>query len=434
MFYEHDISNCFADAIGPGGLDRGIFDGLLTELTPALDTLRTRHADNSLPLLRLPELDDIPALTDIADDWSAKFDDVVVLGAGGSSLGGRTLCALNQDEFGVDPGAPRMHFMENVDPRSFDRLTTMLNLSRTGVLTISKSGGTAETLTQFFLCLERWRSTGIPVSKNFMAISEAGENPLRAVCGALSIRVLDHDPNIGGRYSVLSLVGILPALMAGVDAAALRRGAGSVLKPLLDGVEAKDFPPATGAAIAVGLETANGISQSIFMPYSDRLKAFSTWYRQLWAESLGKQGHGTTPVDALGAVDQHSQLQLYLDGPRDKAFTIAMIDTAGTGGRVDPVLAIHPSLDWLAGRTMGDLLEAEHWATAQTLIKTGLPTRMLRLKKLSEEELGAMMMHFMLETILAAHLLKVDPFDQPAVEHGKVLTRQYLAEMNPDQK
>ena len=158
---------------------------------------------------------------------------------------------------------------------------------------------------------------------------------------------------------------------------------------------------------------------------------FGLWYRQIWAESLGKDGKGTTPIRAMGTVDQHSQLQLYLAGPWDKMFSVLRMDTQSEGRRVDPDLLDDPRLDYLAGRRMGDLLDAEARATADTLIRNGRPTRQILIDTLDEETLGGLFMHFMLETILAAHLLEVDPFDQPAVEEGKVLAREYLERIAP---
>jgi glucose-6-phosphate isomerase len=165
------------------------------------------------------------------------------------------------------------------------------------------------------------------------------------------------------------------------------------------------------------------------MPYIDRLAPFGFWFRQLWAESLGKDGKGTTPVRAVGAVDQHSQLQLYLAGPADKLFTLVTLDQAGTGAAFPPDLAQDGALAYLAGKRLGDLLAAEQRATVTSLLRNGRPTRVIHLARLDEERLGALFMHFMLETIIAADLLGVDAFDQPAVEEGKVLARQYLGEM-----
>jgi len=207
----------------------------------------------------------------------------------------------------------------------------------------------------------------------------------------------------------------------------IRDGAVGVLAPVVDGGAPEDIDAAVGAAISVGLATDNNILSTVMMPYIDRLADFGLWFRQLWAESLGKQGKGTTPINALGTVDQHSQLQLYLDGPSDKMFTIIMLSCAGAGLSVDPRLADDEALAYLAGKSVGDLMDAEQRATAETLIRNKRPTRIIQLDRLDETVMGALMMHFMLETIIAAHLLGVDPFDQPAVEEGKILTRKYLA-------
>jgi glucose-6-phosphate isomerase len=218
-------------------------------------------------------------------------------------------------------------------------------------------------------------------------------------------------------------------MLVGLDVAALRAGAGEVLEATLGASEPRASAPAIGAAINVGLSEARGINTTVVMPYLDRLAHFGLWFRQLWAESLGKDGKGTTPVRAMGTVDQHSQLQLYLSGPADKMFTVVTSDVAGTGATVSPQLASDPSLAYVAGKRMGDLLDAEQRATAQTLIRNGRPTRLIHVPRLDEKSLGALLMHFMLETIIAADLLGINAFDQPAVEEGKVLARQYLGEM-----
>ena len=184
---------------------------------------------------------------------------------------------------------------------------------------------------------------------------------------------------------------------------------------------------ALGAALSVALAETKGKSIGVLMAYADRLERFTHWYVQLWAESLGKNGKGTTPVAALGPVDQHSQVQLYLGGPRDKLFTILSVESAGLGPRINGELARLAGEPGLGGKTVGDLVAAEARATAETLAKNGCPVRTIHLAKLDEASLGELLMHFMLETIIAAHLLGVDAFDQPAVEEGKVLAKKYLA-------
>jgi glucose-6-phosphate isomerase len=430
--YDHDVAGCRAESVGAHGLTGAELAAALARAGPSLETLRRRHGDGSLPLLRLPaRRDDLEALAALAGEFRDRFADVLVLGIGGSSLGGQTLVALADHGFGPRLGAPRLHFMENIDPARFEALFAAIDPARTGIIAISKSGGTAETLTQLLVALDWLRhalGTGA-LGGRLVAITEPGDNPLRRLAASRRARLLDHDPGIGGRYSVLSTVGILPALIAGLDAVALRQGAAAVLDATLAAADPAAAPPALGAALAVALAERRAIAVSVLMPYIDRLAPFGLWFRQLWAESLGKDGKGTTPVRALGAVDQHSQLQLYLAGPPDKMFTLILLDQAGAGERVPPDLAQDPALAYLADRRMGDLLAAEQRATAASLIGKGRPTRLIRLQRLDESVLGALLMHFMLETIIAADLLAVNAFDQPAVEDGKVLARRYLGEM-----
>jgi glucose-6-phosphate isomerase len=250
---------------------------------------------------------------------------------------------------------------------------------------------------------------------------------MRALAERHGLAVIDHDPDLSGRYSVLSNVGLLPAMAAGVDGAAVRAGARAVIDELMGAAEARRCPPALGAALNVALASERAVGTAVLMVYADSLASFALWFVQLWAESLGKGGNGTQPVRAVGTTDQHSQLQLYLDGPRDKLFTLVLVDRAGTGDLLRPELAGHPGLGYLAGKRLGDLMEAEQRATAEVLTRAGRPTRVIRLSRLDERSLGALLAHFMIETIIAADLLGVDAFDQPAVELGKVLTRRYLA-------
>jgi glucose-6-phosphate isomerase len=217
--------------------------------------------------------------------------------------------------------------------------------------------------------------------------------------------------------------------MLGLDVAALRAGAAEVLEPVLSGAGPQDCPPAIGAAVQVGLARHCGVSMSVLMPYTDRLRLFANWYVQLWAESLGKGGQGTTPIAAAGPVDQHSQMQLFLDGPRDKLLTIVTLEAADSGPRTDQAYAKDPLVGYLAGTSVGTLVDCEQRAAVETLIRNARPTRHIHLETLDETSMGALLMHFMLETIIAGHLLGVDPFDQPAVEESKVLTRDYLTGM-----
>ncbi|MDE2228026.1 MAG: glucose-6-phosphate isomerase [Alphaproteobacteria bacterium] len=420
MTYRQDINGCLAEAC-KNGLTATELDDALRRAAPSLPALARKRQDGSLPLLGLPaRRDDIAQLEPLAAEFR-KLKDVIVLGTGGSSLGGQTLVAL------AAPDRTRIHFMDNVDPHSFALLFDALDPTKTGLVAISKSGGTAETLVQFFACMD-W--LGKRNGARTIVVTEPKPNPLRALAGARKLRILDHDPGIGGRYSVLSNVGLLPAMIAGVDVVKLRRGADTVLDATLAARHPRDAAPALGAAIAVALNERHRVANTVIMPYVDRLAHFGLWFRQLWAESLGKDGKGTTPIRAVGTVDQHSQLQLYLAGPADKMFSLVMLDQAGKGPRM-PAKLPDAILAYLAGKRMGDLIDAEQRATAQTLIRNGRPTRVFALPRLDAESIGALLMHYMLETIIAADLWGVNAFDQPAVEEGKVLARQYLGEKGP---
>ncbi len=185
--------------------------------------------------------------------------------------------------------------------------------------------------------------------------------------------------------------------------------------------------PAVGAALAVALAREKSTRVMVFMSYADRLQRLGAWYVQLWAESLGKGGQGTTPLGCIGPLDQHSQLQLFMDGPREHAMTVLRVVNADPGPTIDPALAKLAGLDVMAGRTVGELVAAQSHAVPEALARAGRPVRTIDIERLDEATLGGLMMHFMLETILAGMLMGVDPFDQPAVELAKVLTRERLA-------
>jgi glucose-6-phosphate isomerase len=428
--YWQDVSFCLARRGEPGHIGSSELAEGLAAAWPAVLRLREAYRAGTLPLLRLPERrDDLPALRRAARRLRRSAT-TLVLGIGGSSLGGQALVALSKAAPHLPPSpAPTPVFLENIDPIAFEPWLAHAARGDTAFVVVSKSGSTAETLSQ---ALAAWHRLAAAVgngkaAERFLVITEPGDNPLRRWAARRRIETLDHDPGIGGRYAVLSLVGVVPALVAGLDPVALRQGAHQVLKKLLRARDPGRIPPAVGAAINLAL-ARKGKTIQVVMPYAQALRPFALWHAQLWAESLGKAGHGTTPVAALGPVDQHSQLQSWLGGPQDKLFTLIQIGRAGTGP-LHAGAAEDAALGYLARRRMGDLLEAEQRATAVTLMRRGCPVRVFRLPTLDERALGALFMHFFLETILAGDLLGIDPFDQPAVEEGKILARRYLSEM-----
>ena len=435
--YTHSIAGCLAGAIGAHGLTDAELKIWLDRLGPALAALKDDYASRRLPLLRIAEeTADLAAAEAALARLSQGADTIVFFGIGGSSLGGQTLAQLGgwhipgmADE--AQKQRPRTRFYDNLDPATLQATFASLDLERARFVVISKSGGTSETLVQALAAMAAIEAAGLDVSRAFLGITEAKvpgkANGLRSLFEAHGIPILDHHPGIGGRFSALTNVGLIAALARGLDAAAVRAGAREVVDAMMAAQHAADFAPAVGAAVAVALARERGIKAHVMMPYSDRLGRFSHWFAQLWAESLGKGGQGTAPIACLGPVDQHSQLQLFMDGPREHLITIVRAPTAGSGPRIPAELACAAGLDYLAGRTAGDLVAAQADAVPEALGRAGRPVRTFDLAGLDEKSVGALMMHCMLETVLAARLMGVDPFDQPAVELAKQITRERVA-------
>lgn len=434
MSLNQSIASALEKNVGQHGVAAADLSATLARAEGGLDRLRRHYTDGTLPLLRLPEKkDDLAEIQAAARKLTEGASDVVILGTGGSSLGGQTLAQLAGyavPGVGALRAPPRLHFIDNLDPLSFETMLARLPLATTHFVAISKSGGTAETLMQTIAALSALSQAGLDPRHAFLGISEPAKtgkrNGLRDLLVKHQVTLLDHDTQVGGRYSALTNVGLLPAAVLGLDIAAIRQGAALALAPVLAKKPPAEVPAALGAALAVALAESKGKSISVLMAYTDRLERLTRWYVQLWAESLGKAGRGTTPVAALGPVDQHSQVQLFIAGPRDKLFNVVLVNGAGLGSRMDGELARLAGEPGFAGKTIGDLVAAEGRATAETLAKNGCPVRTFTLDRLDETALGELMMHFMLETIIAAHLMGIDAFDQPAVEEGKVLAKKYL--------
>ncbi len=436
MRLVQSIDNALEKNVGPHGLSDSALKSALERAEGALDWLRARHADGGLPLLQLAgKHNDLRPIIDAARALADRATDIVLLGTGGSSLGGQTLSQLawhGVPGIGALRPAPRLHFMDNIDPRTYAALLDKLPHGSTRFVAISKSGGTAETLMQTIAALTalKAQNLGPRIPDIFLGLTEPAKpgkrNGLRELLTHHRIPCLEHDTGVGGRFSALTNVGLLPAAMLGLDIVAIRSGAHEALAPVLAKKKAADVPAALGAALSVALAETKGKSISVVMAYADRLERFTRWYVQLWAESLGKGGKGTTPVAALGPVDQHSQVQLYLAGPRDKLFTVLSTDTKGIGPKMDAELSTLAGEPDFSGKTLGDLVDAEARATAETLAKNGCPVRTIHLPEIDEASMGELLMHFMLETIIAANIMGIDAFDQPAVEEGKILAKKYL--------
>lgn len=433
------IDGCLEGAVGQYGLTRAELGGWLDKLAPALAALQDDYRTGRLPHLRIAEATaDVTEAQAALAKLSQGADTIVFFGIGGSSLGGQTLAQLGGWHIpGMADAAqrrrPRTRFYDNLDAITLQSALDTFDLAATRFVVTSKSGGTPETLVQALAALGAAKAAGLEkrIPELLLGITEPAvpgrPNGLRTLFEMHGIPILDHHPGIGGRYSVFTNVGLLPAMARGLDAGAVRAGAREVVDALMAAKRPHDLPAAQGAAVAVGLARDRGIKAQVVMPYADRLGRLGHWFAQLWAESLGKNGQGTAPIACLGPVDQHSQLQLFMDGPREYLVSVVRAPSAGQGPRIASDLAKAAGLDYLANKTAGDLVAAQAVAVPEALRKAGRPVRAFDLARLDERAVGALMMHFMLETILAGHLLGVDPFDQPAVELAKVITREQVA-------
>jgi len=436
--FQQNIDGCFDTAIGDHGLSQSAYASWLSRIAPHVKTLQDDYRNNRLALLRIAEdtadIDDAEAALARLSEGAQTL---VFFGTGGSSLGGQTLAQIAGWKIpGVategQKSRPRTRFYDNLDGETLQGVLNTLDLAETRFIVTSKSGGTAETLAQAIATLTAVKTAGLEaqIPKLFLGITEPDKpgktNGLRTLFAKFNIPMLEHHTGIGGRFSCLTNVGLMPAIARGLDVRAIRAGAKSVIDALLAANKPEDFTPAVGAAMAVALSKDKGIKTLVMMPYADRLGRMAAWFVQLWAESLGKGGEGTTPIGALGPLDQHSQLQLFMDGPREHYLTILRVASQGVGPKVDPSLAKLAGADMLGGHTIGDIVAAQAHAVPEALAQAGRPVRTIDLAKLDEKALGALLMHFMIETILAGRLLGVDPFDQPAVELAKILTRERL--------
>lgn len=416
--YQHTIKDCFVDTIGVSGIDQTVYLSLMGECKSYLDELKQAASDNSIALLNVPfEREDLSEIEATANHIRNTFKTLVVLGTGGSTLNPQALVALS-------PHQRIVKFIDHIDPHHMKSFIDNLDLSTTAFLAISKSGKTVETLAQFLACVDAMQRHNIPdIGNHIFIINEPSDNPLHQLGEMLGASIFEHRTDVGGRFATFTNVGLLPAAVAGVDIAALRSGAKAVIE---NAFHTPNNVIQQGASIAYGM-IERGMASNVLMPYLKCLEPFSTWCCQIWAESLGKDGKGNTPIRAIGTLDQHSQLQLYLDGPADKFMTIIGRDTRGEGTKLSLPADIASSMPYLHHTYIGDINTAAQQATARTLAEGGCPTRVIELDNIDAYSLGALCMHFTLETLLVAKFLRVNAFDQPAVERGKQLARDILS-------
>jgi glucose-6-phosphate isomerase len=422
---------------GRRGLPRSRLADLAGRFREVQAEVRRRRAAGEYGFYQLVDQGEtVRRISAFAEGLGQAHDHVVVLGIGGSALGTKALLnalrrpAWNELDDEARDFFPRLTVVENVDPTTVEAALRRIDPRRVLVNVISKSGGTAETMAQY-LVVRQWLedALGGAATRHVVFTTDPARGALRELAGREGIATLEVPPDVGGRFSVLSPVGLLPAALVGIDIDQLLSGA----RRAIETAEADELarnPAALYAALHWAADSDLDARIDVLMPYTDRLRELAEWYRQLWAESLGKRvsrdgavvHRGPTPVGAVGATDQHSQVQLFMEGPFDKVITFAVVDDLGIDLKIPSRPDLPTDLAYLPGHTLGELLRAEYEATSAALAQMGRMSCTLRLPDLSPATLGEAIMFLQIATGYAGIWYGVDPFDQPGVELGKRLT------------
>ena len=417
--------------IGASGFARGGVDNIAGRVAGILGDLEAARANGKLPFYDLPY--DEALRRRVAEQVRCVRGHVsrcVVLGIGGSALGTRAVLeAIPVDE---RCGGMEVEVVDNIDPLTVKRMLDRSDPQSTLFNVISKSGATAETMAQFLLVyrtmVERLGKKG--AAEKFLFTTDAQEGELRAIAAAEGIATLPVPRGVGGRFSVLSAVGLFPIALAGIDTDALHKGAREAdLCCRRDSVWKN--PAALHAALLYLGSQERGWNIHVLMPYKDGLAGLAEWYGQLWAESLGKKAatdgtivdSGQTPVRAVGATDQHSQVQLYVEGPRDKVVTFFRVEHHDPDLQIPEPRASQEAIGYLGGHRFGELLNMEQRATELALVRAQRPTSVISIDTLDTQALGFLFHMLEVQTLVMGGLLAVDPLDQPGVEAGKRLTQ-----------
>ncbi len=345
----------------------------------------------------------VEKINKFAKSAEGKFDNIVVCGIGGSALG--TICLKQSLTHLFKSQSPSLHVLDNIDPVLIKELEDVIDYSKTLFIVITKSGETIETTSQYDYFSKKLKEKNLDLKSHLVVITSQQENPIREEAKKENLTIFDIPQNVGGRFSVLTAVGLLPAKLIGINIEKLLEGAKTMRDSFLSTKAEDNFP--FQLAATQFLLSQKGKTINVIMPYSQKLIKFADWTAQLIAESTGKDGKGITPIKALGVTDQHSQLQLYADGPNDKLIIFIEVK--------DP----HKT-------TFGQLMQIEKTATAESLIKKSRPNITILVNSVTEESLGQLFLLFEGATAFLGEFFQINAFDQPGVELSKKLTKEAL--------
>ncbi len=429
---KFDFNNMMAEMTGGGGFTKAELAQSADMMKSAWNALLTKPLGfRKLPKGQAALLDDIIAT---AQDVSARFDNFVVLGIGGSALGPIAV----QQALSTGSESVKLFVEDNVDPVRLARVFGGLDLKKTMFNVVTKSGKTSETMAQLMYVAGALKKAGLSFADHVIATTDEKNGDLCRIAKEEGLKTFIIPGDVGGRFSELTPVGLLPAAVCGINIRGLLEGAAYMDELCM---QESNNPALLFAALHV-LGMRKGFDISVMLPYADSLKYMSDWYAQLWAESLGKRyGRngsdvyaGQTPVKALGVTDQHSQIQLYTEGPFDKIITFLKVEQFANDLEIPAAFGYIEDLQFLAGKTFGQLLEAERSATEYALCKASRANLTITLPEVSAYTIGALLHFFEMATAFAGEMLDIDAFDQPGVEEGKKATFALMGKAGFEQK
>ena len=432
-----DYRNLLANSYIPTAIDAARIDDFASKVSEAISDIKLDRKADILGFYNLPEYDTRP-IKDFLKRMDDSFDTMVVLGIGGSALGNKALYNALKTERGLKK---RLFVYDNVDPVFLYEILSELDLERTIFNVITKSGTTAETMAGYMILMDLIKKK-FPADyrKRVIITTDREKGFLRQVIQTEGYASFVVPDNVGGRFSVLTDVGLVSSAFVGIDIDQMLSGAGQ-MRDLCESGDIMQNPAYLNGLLHF-LYMREGKNISVMMPYSNSLYDFADWYRQLWAESLGKRYDrkgreifvGQTPVKALGTTDQHSQVQLYAEGPADKVFTFLTVERFQHDYTIPDLHPDRPEVSYLGGKKLSELLNAERFATEIALTKAGRPNCNLIFPEISEEYLGQAIMMYEIQTVFTGKLLNIDPLDQPGVEAGKIATYALMGKAGFDKE
>ena len=417
---KFDYTNLLDSAVYEEGVSFSDIEEIEDKIEKAKNKIKIIRETEEIGFFDLPyDKEVIQEIKAYAEEAKERFKNFVVLGIGGSALGAIAIHrALNHPYHNLVK-FPRMFFMDNVDPDKFSSLLEFIKPEETLFNVITKSGSTTETISNFLIARKFLEDRlGKKYKDHIIVTTDPKKGFLREISEKEGYKSFSIPENVGGRYSVLSPVGLLSAAISGVDIEEMLSGA-KYMDKLCKEEDIFKNPAYFAAILLYLLDCKKGKNIHVLMPYSERLEDFADWFRQLWAESLGKDGIGPTPIKALGVTDQHSQIQLYMEGPNNKVIIFMEIEEFEKDLVIPSYYKERDEVNYLLNHRLSELINKEKLATEVALTENKRPNCSYKIKKLNPFSLGALFFLFEVKTAFIGFLYGINPFNQPGVEEGK---------------